>query len=179
MDVNWLEKYNILKKNYDRVVQVRQTLVKKDIEDLKEKIREHERILQRDIDEINTHNRNLESIKDEVLYFKKEIPILKEKIDTLKREIIQKDSILGVLINYKRFNIRCFNHDAYVIRIDLLDEIKEFRIVKDKNTIIYKPTVGIGTEAPERIRNRQSLSISDFKVLINEIYALYTGCYNI
>lgn len=151
--VAWDEKYRQVKERYNQLKIIRHTAVQADIDNIKEKFKEH----------IQTHNQTCQEIKEENLLLTKEISDIKSvqekiiklrsEVKLLKERLKYNDSILNVALDYNFLVVKCIGKSHYrFYGNDENDNNVIFEIRKDPRPFMYYP-IAIPDTVPFQIFN--------------------------
>ena len=150
--IDYKAKAEEMKELYTELRNLRIDSVKIDIEDLKEKIKEHKKIHQLSIEEIRKYNLSLENKIHESKNVKNSLTSLQSSILKSKRELSLKDPTLAKVFSYDSLHLLDKNKNNYLIGKGKNDEF-QFVLTKTNSGYTYQ-----GYHVPHDISSDKDIS---------------------
>ncbi|OHS93319.1 hypothetical protein TRFO_11953 [Tritrichomonas foetus] len=133
---DWRQKYKNVKERYNRLCKLRYKSVQEDIKDLQNRIKDHQRMHEETVSEINVENNRLIKQKDRIAEIQRRIRSQRHENERMKSDLMSIDSILNRVLKYPFVKVRCFSPGVYKI---LINDEMEFQLSKNKSGYLYEP----------------------------------------
>lgn len=165
-NLSWREKYNQVKVRFNQLYNIRVSAVQADINNLVEKIKEHQIAQESVIKEIKEENEWLSKEIRDINSAQESISQYKQSIGYLKKQLRVIDTILNTVLDYSFLVVKCIGQNHYRIHCVDNDDIV-FELYKGPKSTIYHPIKIPSSQI--FFRFKQEVQVPDLKVFCNEL----------
>lgn len=166
--IDWKQKYEEMEKNYKDLVSVRIDSVTADIDDLNTKIQEHTKVNEDTRKEIEIEIERIKAKIREAKKMQEEIKQFYQKTEESKKTIRIADEVLGVLVEYKEFEVEMSEDHVYYITIPHSQGRIVFKL-QGSRELTYTPMEGLEKSPNQQLKNQVQLDFSQLKKLCQQV----------
>ena len=146
-EIDWKSKAKEMSDTYKELYNIRVESVENDIEQLRQKIQEHDKIHRLAVEEMKLQNNQLRAKIEEAKRNKAQISQLESSIKEKKRLLSRKDPILAKVFQFPNLHLLSRSKDGTKYLIGHGDEYAyQFQIAKEDSNLTYQ-----GIQVPQRI----------------------------
>ena len=178
-EINWKEKYISLKKKLKELRNIRIDSPKKDAEDLRKKIAEHQKVHEISVNELRQQNQELKLAILDIETASKDAKKLEEHIQKIKEYIKRKDYVIYCFSEYNEFETQLLENSHYKITQNFKNDPFIFHLFKIERGFRYKlvrmsETVSSNLDYDNLFKN--DIEFDDLNKFVHQLHKLYLHC---